>query len=105
MKVCQLLDNYKNNKYIHLLLMEYAGFKSYTHLIEPERIISNSVLKQIQTAITKLENGEPIQYILGYEEFSSLKILVNEHVLIPRPETVNLLEFFFKKNSVLTFQI
>ena len=82
--------------------MEYAGFKSYTHLIEPERIISNSVLEQIQTAITKLENGEPIQYILGYEEFSSLKILVNEHVLIPRPETDELVRLIVKNNIYLT---
>src|SRR3989338_4585023 len=32
-------------------------------------------------------NGEPLQYILGYTDFLDARITLNEHVLIPRPET------------------
>lgn len=40
--------------------------------------------------IIELKKNKPIQYILGYEYFGNLKLAVNQHVLIPRPETEEL---------------
>lgn len=42
--------------------------------------------------IERRAKGEPIAYILGYKEFWSLKLIVNQHVLIPRADTETLVE-------------
>lgn len=44
----------------------------------------------LQPFILELMDNKPIQYILGYEYFGNLKLAVNQHVLIPRPETEEL---------------
>lgn len=43
--------------------------------------------------LERLSSGEPFQHILGYTEFCGLKLNVNQHVLIPRPETTELVEW------------
>ena len=47
--------------------------------------------------LKRLLQSEPIQHILGYEWFGGLKIRVNSSVLIPRPETEELLEWLMGK--------
>ncbi len=97
MTIKELLNS-SQAKYIPLLLMEYAGCKQYTHLIEPEKEIEGEQLEKILNALKELESERPIQYILGYEEFAGLKIKVSEDVLIPRPETEELVHLIAKEN-------
>jgi release factor glutamine methyltransferase len=62
---------------------------------------------QLNAAIKRLNNAEPIQYVLGEAEFFGLKFKVNPAVLIPRPETEELIEMVLSKvdktqaNSIL----
>jgi len=53
--------------------------------------------------ISELKTGKPYLQILGETEFYGMRIFVDENVLIPRPETEELLEFAIQKN--FKFQI
>jgi len=54
--------------------------------------------------LLQLKLGKPYQQILGESEFFGLKFFVNEHVLIPRPETEEMLELAIGKISNLKSQ-
>lgn len=58
--------------------------------LDPEKILSETELEQFEDALFRLKKHEPIQYITGKTEFFGLKFKVNKSVLIPRPETEDL---------------
>lgn len=62
-----------------------------------ENDLSESDAKRFLDSIAELKTGKPFQQILGETEFFGLKFFVNEHVLIPRPETEELLELAIAK--------
>ena len=59
----------------------------------PEKEITAGQSEKLNDILTKLQTGEPIQYILGHTEFYGLPFKVNPSVLIPRPETEELVEW------------
>ena len=58
--------------------------------------ISSEILAKFKTVLKRLLQEEPIQYILGSTEFFGLPFIVNENVLIPRPETEELVSWVLK---------
>ena len=64
----------------------------------PEKEITVEQAEILNTILIRLQAAEPIQYILGHTEFYNLPFKVNPSVLIPRPETEELVEWVL--NSV-----
>lgn len=53
---------------------------------------SDEIIKQCDMFLSRLKKGEPMQYVLGFEWFDGMKFAVDPRVLIPRPETVALVD-------------
>ncbi len=49
--------------------------------------------KKFKDMVTQLKSNTPLQYVIGYEWFYNIKIEVNRDVLIPRPETAELVKW------------
>lgn len=75
-----------------MLCEERLGVRSYTHIVEPLFEIPEAALSGLKTDMSRLAAGEPIQYVLGYTEFCGRKFKVGPSVLIPRPETGQLVD-------------
>ncbi|WP_426222877.1 peptide chain release factor N(5)-glutamine methyltransferase [Psychrobacter sp. DWR1-2-3] len=54
--------------------------------------LTDSELEQFHAGVTKMQQGTPLAYLTGQQEFWSLNFKVNEHTLIPRPDTEILIE-------------
>lgn len=76
---------------LYLQLMEFALNMSRAEMIlKSDETIEKHILINVFEYITRLENKEPIQYIMGQVTFAEVPVNVNSNVLIPRPETESL---------------
>lgn len=87
----------KNNcepKAAEMLLKHYLDVtNSQFHLMMRDSI-SQKIADQLNEDLKKhVQTGIPVQYLIGYEYFFGRKFFVNEDVLIPRPETEELVDF------------
>ena len=77
---------------ILMLCEDLLGVRSYTHVVEPATEIPEDRLAGMQDAVRRLSEGEPIQYVVGETEFYGRRYNVTPAVLIPRPETEQLVK-------------
>lgn len=96
-----------NNTVLYELLIDANGYKDFTELIKNfDEILKNKSI-YIQN-LKKILNGEPIQYVLNKASFLDLNLFIEKGVLIPRPETEELVtniknyidEFNLNKNVI-----
>lgn len=60
--------------------------------------LSGSQLQKVEDIVHRLKSGEPIQYVLGKTEFYGMPFKVTPAVLIPRPETEELVEWILSRS-------
>jgi release factor glutamine methyltransferase len=79
--------------FFNLLSEAYLSKTRLDIALEPDAVVGAEKLRLFDDAVERLLEHEPIQYIIGETEFFGLNFRVNEHVLIPRPETEELVQW------------
>jgi release factor glutamine methyltransferase len=74
------------------LMAQALGTDRLTVYVEPRRSVDARAAASFRALLDRRATHEPVQHILGFEEFRGLRITVTPDVLIPRPETEGLVE-------------
>ena len=90
-QLCAIYDKDEANTMILILFEHYFNIDRVKMALEPDIRLSESEMLKIHFAVKDLLKNKPIQYIIGETEFCELKFKVNENVLIPRPETAEMI--------------
>lgn len=93
--VDELADLYHADEAKQICFMVFEdrlGWSRPEYLLRKRQPLDQSAIPGLQGIIAALRAAMPIQYVLGYTWFRDMKLHVNESVLIPRPETEELVE-------------
>lgn len=101
-QLCSIYDKNESNTLILILFEYYFNINRIKMSLEPELRLSESEMLKLHFAVKDLLKNKPIQYIIGETEFCDLKFKVNENVLIPRPETSELVRLIANSHQPST---
>lgn len=82
-----------------MLFEDRFGFTVTDILLGKDNDLSANEREELQNIVSRMLKNEPIQYILGHTEFCGLNLHVAPGVLIPRPETAELVEWIKSENT------
>jgi release factor glutamine methyltransferase len=82
-----LYDGNEAMQFIYMLFESWFGWSKARVQMERNRTLTSIESARFEDALRNLRNSVPIQYLTGVVEFNGVKLRVNPSVLIPRPET------------------
>lgn len=87
------------------IIKSVTGFSRFLQIYKPESQVNPEQAERIVNICKELLTGKPLQYVLGETFFYSCIIRVNQSVLIPRPETEELVDLIIRENKGLKNKI
>jgi release factor glutamine methyltransferase len=100
-----LYDAQETGSITLMVLEELTGMSRARIKAFPEDDVPADAIEKLIAILEELKTGKPVQYILGTTEFYGLNFLVNPAVLIPRPETEELVEWVLRSVSSLQLAV
>ena len=96
-----IFDEGEAESFFYLILEDKQQLKRIDLALNPDLTFSEDEIKGWNSILEQLKQEIPVQYLLGKTSFYGLDFEVNANVLIPRPETEELVEWIIKSNGVL----
>jgi len=88
-----IYDKEEVDSFFYLLIEDYLKLERFVLALRPDLIISKEEEQPFFEALAQLKLQKPIQHITGKARFMELDFYVDENVLIPRPETEELVQW------------
>ena len=95
----ELKDNYEQTEVMNiadLVLEKISGQEKADRFLHKEIFLSPEQVEELKKILSRLKQNEPVQYALEEAWFAGMKFKVNSSVLIPRPETEELVDWVLK---------
>lgn len=93
------------DSFFFLLTESYLNFQRVDLVLKASFFLEEEKVEIFLNALKRLKQQEPIQHIIGKTEFYGLPFFVNQHTLIPRPETEELVSWILKTEKEKSLKI
>ena len=99
-KLSSKINKNELDEFFFWLIDHYCNFSRMNYILNSNYKISKNQVVKLINSIDLLKNDMPIQYVIGQTNFMDLVFKLNNNVLIPRPETEELVEWIIKDAHV-----
>jgi release factor glutamine methyltransferase len=82
-----------------ILIEEVSGMQAALFLSDKSKQLNEQQEQRLEDILARLKKSEPLQYVLGWTEFYGIPFVVDSRVLIPRPETEELVDWIAGDND------
>ena len=96
-----LYDAIEMNSMVNIIIEEVTGWDALHQNIHKNDALEPSQIEQLDHYVEQLLTGKPLQYIIQKAWFLGKAYFVNEAVLIPRPETEELVEWIIEYAQII----
>ena len=103
--LAKIADGNERNAIIRAICCDMLGISTTAYYMKEPITLSAEKEALLTNIITRLKQGEPLQHIEGKAPFCGMEFIVNPNVLIPRPETAELVDWIVREHATQQPQI
>jgi release factor glutamine methyltransferase len=98
-ELCQYYDRKEAESLINILIKDFFNIERSSLVMNPDLRLSESEILKLHFGTKDLKKYKPVQYIVQQTDFLNTRVIVNENVLIPRPETEELVSLILSREK------